>query len=106
MTMLGGVLPRDEIATPGESFTGEFRSAGREQHSAIRSALAQPLPGGKQVVCCIVSKAEADQRTLGPHEACALDESQKDAAGSGALLLSQSSHRRADQLTTAPGVER
>jgi hypothetical protein len=74
MTMLGGVLPRDEIATPGESFTGEFRSAGREQHSAIRSALAQPLPGGKQVVCCIVSKAEADQRTLGPHEACPMDD--------------------------------
>jgi hypothetical protein len=74
MTMLGGVLPRDEIATPGESFTGEFRSAGREQHSAIRSALAQPLPGGKHVMCCIVLKAEADQRTSGPHEACALDD--------------------------------
>jgi hypothetical protein len=58
----------------GESFTGEFRSAGRQQHSAIRSALAQPLPGGKHVVCCIVSKAEADQRIFRPHEACALDD--------------------------------
>ena len=65
MAMIGGVLPRDEIATPGESFTGEFRSAGREQHSAIRSAVAQPLPGGKHVVCCIVSKAEADHAPWG-----------------------------------------
>jgi hypothetical protein len=52
-----------------------LRRAGATLRNSQRACSA--LPGGKQVVCCIVSKAEADQRTLGPHEACAMDDQQE-----------------------------